>query len=93
MVIYGHNWSEAMRSYSVAEAKAKLSELLSAVEAGEDVRITRHGKPVVRVVRDTTQSASKFVDMDALRKIRESMPYRDASAVDLLRSERDSGRY
>lgn len=31
---------------SVAEAKAKLSELLKQVEAGEKVTITRRGKPV-----------------------------------------------
>ena len=32
------------------EAKTKLSELLDNVEAGETVTITRHGKPVARLV-------------------------------------------
>ena len=32
------------------EAKTKLSELLDKVEAGETVTITRHGKPVARLV-------------------------------------------
>lgn len=38
-----------MRSLTVAEAKANLSSLLKAVEAGEDVEITRRGIPVARL--------------------------------------------
>lgn len=38
-----------MRSYPVHEAKARLSQLLRDVEAGEDVVITRAGTPVVRL--------------------------------------------
>lgn len=33
------------------QAKAQLSRLLAAVEAGEDVVIARDGKPVARLVR------------------------------------------
>lgn len=35
------------------EAKNKLSALLDLVEQGEEVVITRHGKPVARLVRET----------------------------------------
>ena len=35
---------------NVAEAKAKLSELLARVEAGEEITIARAGKPIVRLV-------------------------------------------
>jgi len=38
-----------MSQYSVAEAKAKLSELIDRAEKGESVTITRHGKPVVEI--------------------------------------------
>jgi prevent-host-death family protein len=34
------------------EAKTHLSRLLDKVEAGEDVVITRHGKPVARLTRE-----------------------------------------
>jgi antitoxin (DNA-binding transcriptional repressor) of toxin-antitoxin stability system len=34
---------------SVAEAKNRLSELIHAVENGENVVITRHGKPVAQL--------------------------------------------
>ena len=35
---------------SIAEAKARLAELLRRVERGEEFTITRHGKPVARMV-------------------------------------------
>lgn len=39
-----------MRVVNVLEAKTKLSSLLAAVEAGEDVVIARAGVPVARLV-------------------------------------------
>jgi prevent-host-death family protein len=39
------------------EAKTKLSELLDRVERGEEVTITRHGKPVARLVADASSRA------------------------------------
>ena len=38
------------RTVNVYEAKTRLSELLNAVEAGEDVVIARAGRPVARMV-------------------------------------------
>lgn len=34
----------------VAEAKARFSELVKRAQAGEEIVVTRHGKPVARVV-------------------------------------------
>ena len=34
---------------SIAEAKNRLPELVRAVESGEEVVITRHGKPVAQI--------------------------------------------
>ena len=39
-----------MKSFAVFEAKNRLSELLNAVEHGEEITITRHGNPVARLV-------------------------------------------
>ncbi len=39
-----------MREIRTTEAKARLAELLRAVETGETVAITRRGKPVARLV-------------------------------------------
>lgn len=42
-----------MRTVGAFEAKNTLGALLDIVERGEDVVITRHGKPVARLVRET----------------------------------------
>jgi prevent-host-death family protein len=44
----GHN--ELMESYNVAEAKSRLSEILERVSQGEEILLTRRGKPVARVL-------------------------------------------
>lgn len=44
---------------SVAEAKNKLPELIKAVENGEPVTITRHGQPVVDIVRTKNAGTRK----------------------------------
>ena len=38
-----------MAKYHINEAKANLSALIAAAEKGEEVIITRYGKPVVRL--------------------------------------------
>jgi len=52
---YGHeesvmNVENKPTTFSVAEAKAKFSELLLRAEAGERLTVTRHGRPVVDIV-------------------------------------------
>ncbi len=44
---------------NIAEAKAKLSELVARAEAGEEVVIARHGRPVVSLTPKTTQTTGK----------------------------------
>lgn len=46
-----------MRAIQIVEAKAKFSALLAAVEAGEEIAITRHGRVVARLVPDTPRMA------------------------------------
>ena len=63
-----------MSVYSVAEAKSKLSELLSAVEAGRTQVITKRGKPVAYVVpADRVRERPSF-DVDGLRAFVEALP-------------------
>lgn len=47
-----------MRSVPVVEAKARFSALLAAVEAGEEIAITRNGRPVARLVPSSVQTAA-----------------------------------
>lgn len=47
-----------MTNIPVAEAKNRLSELIARVEAGEEIAVTRRGKPVVRLVAADVVDAS-----------------------------------
>jgi prevent-host-death family protein len=63
-----------MTSITASEARAALPELLTRVEDGEEVTITRHGRPVAILVRP-----------DALRSRRAQAALQDAARVhDLL---------
>jgi prevent-host-death family protein len=46
VIFYGYNYR---MDVSVAEAKNRLPQLIRAVEQGEKVVITRHGKPVAQI--------------------------------------------
>ncbi|MBC7942754.1 MAG: type II toxin-antitoxin system prevent-host-death family antitoxin [Chitinophagaceae bacterium] len=63
-----------MRTAGVFEAKQNFSELIAAVEAGEEVRITRHGKEVVRMLPVPTDMSTdkNWVEreLQALRELR-----------------------
>jgi prevent-host-death family protein len=63
-----------MRTTGIFEAKNNFSELIAAVEAGEEVRITRHGREVVRMLPVSAQpggDAGKGEQaLDELRRLR-----------------------
>ncbi len=61
-----------MRVVQVVEAKARFSSLLAAVEAGEEIAISRHGRVVARLVPDTPRMAA-----DLFR------PFWEASDIDV----------
>ena len=74
-----------MVQVTVAEAKAKLSGLLDAVEAGEAVVITRRGKAIAELgprcsVRDL---------LPQLAALRASLPEQASSGVETMRVLRD----
>ena len=52
-----------MSSHSIAETKNRLSELIDLAENGEEVVITRHGRPVVRLT-PLTPAARRMTDAD-----------------------------
>jgi prevent-host-death family protein len=65
-----------MASMSASEARAALPELLNRVEDGEEVVITRHGRPVAVLVRP-----------DALRVRRAEEALDDAARIHALLAE------
>jgi prevent-host-death family protein len=78
-----------MRTVNLAEAKAGLSALLDAVEAGEEVMITRRGRPVARVIRETGNVEDSEDWVARLRRFHAHQPGPAGSAVELLRELRD----
>lgn len=80
-----------MDSYSLADAKARLSELIDKVAAGETVEITRRGKPAARLVPPERKLGK--VDVEALERLTASQPMQDEGAGEFIRRMRDDARY
>jgi prevent-host-death family protein len=82
-----------MSTYTVAEAKNKLSELINRAIKGEGVVITRHGHPVVEL-KSVLPGARSMTEADrewlrALRALPESVKARAAAEVRRMREEGD----
>jgi len=74
------------------EAKNKLGMLLDRVEHGEEITITRHGKPVARLVPSTTP-----IDRPQARAALERIRTRAGNSKEtfdwaVVRADRDAGR-
>lgn len=80
-----------MESISLAEAKARLSELVSRVAEGETVQITKRGKPVAQIT--PVQKPRKPIDIELLRSVTDKMPMQPESAGEFMRRLRDDSRY
>lgn len=67
-----------MRTVKIAEAKARFSALLAAVEAGEEIAITRHGRVIARLVPDASRMADDLFrpcwDDPDISKCRRTLP-------------------
>lgn len=69
-----------MLSVPIHQAKGQLSELIRAAEQGEQVVLTRHGKPVVRLVAEVQDLAATERErvaaqaLDDLRAFRAAWP-------------------
>ena len=77
-----------MQAMSLAHAKAHLSELLNAVESGEEVVITRHGRPIARVLPANAPKAP--IPLQRLAKFRQQVPGWQGSSAASLRALRDA---
>jgi prevent-host-death family protein len=77
-----------MLAMSLAHAKAHLSELLNTVESGQEVVITRHGRPVARVL--PASPVKQTLPLERLAKLRRQFPAREGSSAELLRELRDA---
>jgi prevent-host-death family protein len=81
-----------MKKVGAFEAKNRLAALLDLVERGEEIIITRHGRPVAKLV-----SARLGVDRAQARAAAERIRARAAAlkstiTVDEIKAYRDEGR-
>jgi prevent-host-death family protein len=78
-----------MHAMSLAHAKAHLSELINTVESGEEVVITRHGRPVVRVL--PASPIKQVLPLQRLAELRQQVSsWQGSSSAALLRELRDA---
>jgi prevent-host-death family protein len=81
-----------METVDLADAKARLSELVERAAAGETVRITRRGKPIAQITR-VQAPPRKPIDFAALKALTDGLPRQKESARDFVRRMRDKDRY
>lgn len=79
-----------MSTYSVAEAKNKLSELIDRALHGEGVVITRHGQPVIQFkpIKHSPRPMND-ADFERLREHRARLKPARTDSVTLVRQMRD----
>lgn len=81
-----------MRRIQASEAKTHLPSLLDDVERGETLIITRHGKPIARLVPD--ESSRKQDIEQAIAKIRElRKSFGKVSIEEIISSKHEGHRY
>lgn len=80
-----------MEDVTLAHAKAHLSELVERAARGEQIQITRRGKPIARLT--SVDRKRKPIDVAALRAMTASMPRQPEPAAEWMRAFRDEARY
>ncbi len=81
-----------MKHVNLADAKARLSELVADVEKGETVEIAKRGKVVAMIV-PVPQKPAKRIDIEALRRFRETLTSPMQSTEESIREWKDYEKY
>ncbi len=78
-----------MEKIGIYDARARLSELVERVEAGEEVVLTRHGRPVVRMVA-ATEGARKpnIATVARIKALRKALDIRGVDIGVLIKEGR-----
>ena len=77
-----------MGTFSISEAKTRLSELIESALRGEKIVITRRGKPVAELAPARTFRPG--IDFSRLRALRTDMPIAKIPADKLIRKMREA---
>lgn len=82
-----------MREIQASDAKARLAQLLDEVERGESVIITRHGRPVARLVPEADmQAVEKRKLIEEIKEFRRSLR-NPVSLEEILASRHEGHKY
>ena len=77
-----------MSKMSAFEAKTRFGELLQRVESGEEIVITRHDRPVARVVREGTPNLDSVKrSVEGLRQLQRRISKRSRGRSALSSAE------
>jgi len=77
-----------MHTFTLAEARAQFGRVIALVEAGDEVTITRRGRPIARVAGMQPQQK-----LPSLAKFRAEQPEQPEPAGEFMRRIRESERY
>ena len=78
-----------MSTYTLAEAKAQLSRLISLAQAGEEITITKRGRAVAKII----SSEPSRQQMPSLVEHRSMLSPQAELAGEFMRKLRESDRY
>ncbi|OGS94313.1 MAG: hypothetical protein A3H31_02585 [Gallionellales bacterium RIFCSPLOWO2_02_FULL_57_47] len=79
-----------MHTVNLTTAKAQLCELVRCAESGEEIVITRHGRPVARMVAVTP--VKQPLPLKRLAEFRRKLPAWSEGSAEILRKLRDAAR-
>jgi prevent-host-death family protein len=84
--------ASTMREIQASEAKTHLPQLLDDVERGETIVITRHGRPIARIVPET-QRRQEEIDkaIEAIKALRKRTG--KITVDELLSAKHEGHRY
>lgn len=77
-----------MKQVGVYDAKTHLPRLLAEVERGETVTITRHGRPVAKLVPIDGRQRTVEETIEEMREFRKRHPLRGLKIKDLINEGR-----
>jgi prevent-host-death family protein len=80
-----------VETVNLADAKARLSELVDRAAKGEPVQITRRGKPIAQITAIATPK--KPIQLADLQRVTEGTKYQKESAGKFMRRIRNQARY
>ncbi len=81
-----------MREVRSSDVKTRFSEYLDAVERGETLLITRHGRPIARIVPENEERRAETLrTMERIEAFRKTMP--KITLAELLAMRHEGHKY